>query len=344
MMAAYLAIADLNLNIAEEQEIFPYWMDRVITIDEPEVGLHSTAIRNMFHGLIEWGAQRTVIAATHSAAALRNPSTNLVHVDRDEHGLITCLTMEPPISDLLEQVTTKGDMRTRLGLDPADILQTIRRFVVVEGEHDRAIIEAIVGIDELDGARAKVLPMRGAHNLMSVLGAQLIFDFTSAEILVVLDRVRGAFFDRLWTETRDLCQSGKLREAMTRLRQLEGRSKEERMLNEFCTRAVQTGRYDRITVAGLSKPDIIKYLPVSKIVAGATSWEAVDEGWDGHEDYKDYIRRCGAMISARKLGQIASDLDVLDGDLLELRRRCIETNRRRRSGKGRGRDVEGGSH
>jgi hypothetical protein len=236
-MAAHLALSAMAARIDADEvsgfQVAPNWNDWVVLIDEPELGLHPMAEQTMFAGLKQWGYNRSVIAATHSAVAFRDPDVRLVHVDRDEGGLIVCRAMEPALQNLLQpgaSAPRKGTSE-HLGLQLADVLQFFRRFVIVEGEHDLAVIEAAIGTDELFQARSRVLPMRGTNNLMSVLGAQLIFDYTTADVLVVLDRTNGPHFEEIWNRARELHDSGNQGAAFAELRELEGHSKEEQKLS-----------------------------------------------------------------------------------------------------------------
>lgn len=332
VMAAYLAVSDMILQYDTDDfsgsQFIPYWADRVIIIDEPELGLHRMAERTMFYGLKQWGSYRSLIAATHSAEALRDPSIRLVHVDRDDTGLIVCKAMEPTLQELLQRgrSTLQSKTSKSLGLDPADILQAFRRFIIVEGEHDVAVIETIIGITELAQSRSIILPMRGVKNLMSILGAQLIFDYTTADVLVVLDRTDGPRFEAAWNDARELYEAGKQEAAYASVRSLEGGTKEEQMLSEFCRKALDVNRADRIKVFGLSKPDIIEYLPVGEFLPEADSWESVVRDWNYDGDFKSYLRRRGANISANSLRRIAKGLDHLDDEFVELRRRCLDAH------------------
>lgn len=321
IMAAWLAVADLNrAPDPDSSELCPSLNDRVVIIDEPELGLHPTAVTSMFQGLKQWSQGRSVVVATHSPVPFGDRDVQLVHVTRDELGLIVCRSMGGDLQALLQ--TQDSDVSNRamknLGLGPGDVLQTIRKFVIVEGEHDKAVFEAVFGRDELATARIQILPMRGTNNLMSVLGAQLMFDFTSAEILIVLDNTRGPHFASVWDAARKLHDAGDVKHAVDRLRELESGSPEEKKLYEFCKRAINSNERGRIGVFGLTKPDVINYLPASEFVSGVGSWDDVVREWDGRGSFKDYLRDRGANISARRLGKLAEQLDVLDPDFVEL--------------------------
>ena len=105
--------------------IWPDWMDRRITLDEPELGLHPSAQQVMFNGLTAWEHGSTVLTASHSATAFRNSAVQLIRVDRDQDGFVTCSPMSSELQNCSE-------VRTRNESDwiRADLLQAVRRFVL----------------------------------------------------------------------------------------------------------------------------------------------------------------------------------------------------------------------
>lgn len=326
MIAAYLAVADLSTRLGTDGLDLSYSRsDRVVIIDEPELGLHPTSVSSMFHGLREWARERSVVVATHSPVAFGDPSVALVHVTRDDGGKIVCQPMAQELQGLLQTGTSGSSSRTMqaLGLHPGDILQTIRRFVIVEGAHDKAVLESVFGKDELARSRIQILTMRGTRNLMSVLGAQLIFDFTAADVLIVLDNTNGLHFESVWNAACQRLDRDGLESAHRELRSLDSGTAEEEKLREFCERALNTGQTRRIRVFGLGEPDIINYLPASDFVPEAKSWEELVGEWDRRDRFKEYLRKRGANVSAKRLGKLAGNLDVLHEDLVLLRSRLF---------------------
>jgi energy-coupling factor transporter ATP-binding protein EcfA2 len=325
VMAAHLAVANLS-NMSDPERAYSHRSDSVLIIDEPELGLHPAAVHEMFNGLTSWADGRTVIVATHSGAAMSDERITLIYVDRNELGQIVCKPMEPRMHNLLQGLRSKTtrDAVESLGLGPSDVLQTVRRFIIVEGEHDAALIEAILAGEELSRARVAVLPMRGSHNLMSVLGAQMIFDYTSADVLVVLDRTNGAHFEDVWGEAKRLHESGNDDASLRVLAELSDGTAEEQKLREFCERAIRTDRSRRIEVYGLSKADVILYLPVKGFIPHASSWDEVVQSWDRNAcSFKEHVARGGRAVTVRRVRELAGKLDCLHDDLVELRKRCL---------------------
>lgn len=61
-----------------------------------------------------------------------------------------------------------------LDLDPSELLQMVNVFVMVEGEHDVALLGEVFR-DELQNAGAELVPMRGSDTLDSPVGKQSPF-------------------------------------------------------------------------------------------------------------------------------------------------------------------------
>jgi hypothetical protein len=72
-----------------------------------------------------------------------------------------------------------------LGMNPSDAMQIVRVFVLVEGEHDVAVINGTIG-DELEEARARLVALRGTHQAVHLAESWFLVDFTNARILICL--------------------------------------------------------------------------------------------------------------------------------------------------------------
>jgi hypothetical protein len=230
--------------------------------------------------------------------------------------------MDDHLRDLLQ-----GRASDELGLDPADLLQATRLFVIVEGEHDLAVLNPLLGLD-VASTRIKTMAMRGTRGLKSVLDARLILEFTSANVIIVLDHTRGRLVSEVWDSAKEAAERGNRAKAIRILSRLEADTNEERLLNEFCRKAISAGIHDRFRVFGFTKPDIIEYLPVEKVVPGATSWDSLKREWDQTMDFKKFLRqKKGANTSLRKLGSIAGEMDTIPEEILTLRKQCLEVIR-----------------
>jgi hypothetical protein len=312
IFAVKLAIDEMNKDRTD-----------LVIIDEPEAALHARAERHLVAGLRELSVRldAPVVVATHSAAMLNAQDFRLHHVDRDADGLIVARAMPSAIRRELDI----------LGLDAADALQLTRVFLVVEGHHDQLIFEHLLG-DELDAERAVVIPMHGATHLNDVLDSQMIFEFTSAAALIVLDNIEGARAKSVCEEVHELTRAGNPEGAEQVLNErLSGkRSGEERFLRQFLSKAVATGRFDRVSAASLVEADILEYLPVDALVPGATSWGELHERHAQHRgtQFKPWlIAEHGADLSDSSLLAAIERMDEVPHDFVMVLEECRQLSR-----------------
>jgi energy-coupling factor transporter ATP-binding protein EcfA2 len=236
---------------------------RLLVLDEPEAALHASAQRflaqeigNSAHGL-------QVIVASHSPAFLDHTGFRLHHVHRDRGGR-TALT-QLLVNDL--------DSVRNLGLAPSDLFQHLRVFVVVEGRHDEIIMRSAIG-QQLHDVGAEILPMGGAKLASPMVDSRLIFDYSDAKVLVVIDNTDAQVL-AIWERAVVAAGSGSPSTARTiLLEELRGEG-ESVFIRNFAIRAVERGQTDRIDLYGLSKADILEYLTPGDVMpkASGKTWD-----------------------------------------------------------------------
>jgi len=294
---------------------------RVLLLDEPERGLHARAQRQLAQGLARIGSTSslTIVAATHSSAFLDDPSATLLHVSRDS-GSTQVVKETLSIRNALEN--------KNLGLDSSEILGMIRAFLVVEGVHDQVVINRLIG-NELGEARVAVVPMGGTHALKTVVDAHLIFDYTSAAVIIALDRLRIESTQLNWDMVKQLVRKGEVSNAYASLEEFKRRceSTEEKFLYEFLHLAIRSGKTHRVEVFGFSKPDILEYLPYKEFVKDGGSWGALKKDWkrkDWNErgTFKEYLRSRGAKINPGAIDRIAKRMDEIPTEFNHLLAKC----------------------
>lgn len=297
----------------------------VVLLDEPELALHRRAERHLVAGL-RWFAEQVnghVLVATHSPTLLGDEETTAIHVRRDDRGLAVC----EPIGSLgafLDVAAESG------GLDRTDIVQLTRTFLLVEGAHDKAVLEAVIG-DELSDGAIEILKLDGAKNLPQVLSSGLLLRATDARIVVVLDNVDQQSIDT-WSEAKKRATAGDSQGALTKLSSLaEAKALEVQMLYELAREAITSHSIDRLTAVGMSKPDIIEYLPPDALGLGGSSWDELKKDWRASavKDFKKFLRGRGAKISVSSLKQAAATLDTVPSDFIELLETCRPSRPRR---------------
>ena len=301
-----------------------------VLVDEPELALHRLAERHCVEGLqklAEW-LSVPVIVTSHSADFLNDPDCHRFHVLRGSDGRTRVDLLDDPVQRDLERAASS------LGLSNADVMQMVRVFLIVEGDHDVAVIHQFIGT-ELAGIPAVVLPMRGTHNLLSLLDAQFLFRFTDAAVVVALDRVRVPELDQKWQRAVQLVESENEEKALRVLSPLRtAKTSEATLLYELCIQALQQGGGRRLRLFGFDRKGIEHYLPPSAFVEGA-SWETLEKQWRRErqegESFKQWMARVhSAPITTESVTQVASAMDEVPDEFAQLLDLCFEAAKWRR--------------
>lgn len=296
---------------------------RLVIVDEPERALHRRAMQHAAEGLAELAGylESPVLVASHSAEFLATLSPSLVHVWRRPDGLAETSLMDSTASRrLFEIVKNVGGVE--------DVLQLTRVWVVVEGAHDQAVLEASIG-SELEQARAQILPMRGSRGLSAVIDSQFLYEYTDAAVLVVLDRTRHQKLRPIMNEARSLRKAGKHRAAAAALRGfLDTRlTDEERAAVEFLSEAAGRNLLGRVDVFGLGEADIIYYLPVQAFLPDVSEWSDLQRERRGRSIKNVVADRRGKSVTAKELRRVAGKMDATPGEFTELLNRVITISR-----------------
>lgn len=288
--------------------------------DEPEAGLHRTAEADLARVLSSpaWSVvkkqrksgtisqRRNIVVATHSPEFLSLPEANIIHVDDGRARKLT---------------SVDRDNLALLGLRPADLLSRIETFLVVEGEHERIVFETLF-MYELHQSRTSIIAARGGKNMKDVFDSQVLFDFTDARVVALLDNIDANHVDELWSRARDLAAVGQVDEAGDLVRSGLPRrgSGENRFLANFLTRALEDGEHERVGAWGLSKEDIILYLPPAAFAIKRT-WEEALSTYDPESDgsLKPWLtKKYGADFSLANVRAAAESLDDIPEDFITL--------------------------
>ncbi|MPZ54811.1 MAG: hypothetical protein GEU79_19150 [Acidimicrobiia bacterium] len=252
-----------------------------------------------------------VIVATHNPQLLAIESATLLHLQKGPLGLSTISDLD---ADLQKELS---EMAEALGVRPIDILQVYRKFLVIEGEHDRAVLENLFP-GEWENARTRLLSMLGAKHAASTITAELLFEFTTADVVILLDNLVSDDFDATWEQVLRLASQDKRKAAKKQLDTYESRLKREQTAEMewalgACRRALTQGRESRVHVWGLSKGDIIEYLDESHFGLNQ-SWSKLRAEYREHPDrrpFKDWLRLVKSadigLKSIRKAARAASD-------------------------------------
>jgi AAA domain, putative AbiEii toxin, Type IV TA system len=175
----------------EEEEYFIAQADkiRVYLIDEPERHLHPIAQRQAatwIANLAQLPGAPSVVVATHSPAFLNLPSETAQYIAiarRDQETLAEVIDPE----DILRLDSLARD----LGIERSDLLQLVRRVLIVEGEHDKLVLERFFG-RELAEARTRIVPIRGTKNTAGIVESETLAAL-GVPLVILFDDVHAAF-------------------------------------------------------------------------------------------------------------------------------------------------------
>ena len=230
----------------------------IYVFDEPETHLHPLAQEQA----ASWIAERVqtgahVLLATHAVPFLDLPLITDVKYFAVTRSQGRETTTEEVSGDVLGAVAESAEA---LGLAPVALIQLTRAWLVVEGEHDRKILDSFYG-RELRQNRIRILPLRGAR--------RATHSFLNLEALAPLGLPFYTLLDNARTEA---VKAGRIEGAMTQ---------EEAWLEQIWRLYREKGVKGDIMGLG-NYPDIICALPIEAVrqVAGenrgkpeaATSW------------------------------------------------------------------------
>lgn len=250
-----------------------------MVIDEPEAHLHPIAQDEVARWCLDAvTAGTSIMVATHSPAFLRIQSEDAGHmiVTKNASGL----TAVDTVTDYLGMLGLE-EMLADAGLGGRNVPSAVRGFVVVEGKHDRQVLEFFFG-ETLRRSRVWLLALHGVRNAKSLL---------EAELLPTLGIRTGILFDnigeRAWRAKREEPWMGP----------------EERTLHELWRTDPEGTRYATVP---FDLPDILAALPRSAIQRAygdgvkLENWEQLPKRWerlgpqgriDAGDSFKDWLLR-----------------------------------------------------
>ena len=270
----------------------------LLIMDEPERGLHRLAELHLRSGLVQLAKDipgLVVCVATHSPLFLRPDIASLHHVQRTSDGGV-----------VVNRLTSANVNNARgLGISTTDLLQLTRTVILVEGAHDEWVLNDLFG-DEFEELGVRVMSMRGATKLQSAAEGQLLFDYTEANIIVMLDNLSTERCEVAWNNAIDAWNqqqgiagvSKALESAFPRKL-----STESRALIEFCRSAIEHGRRERVSFQMLRKGDIEFYfepthfLDAKKFPRGTPSWATL------RREHKKYGQSFKAWLESEGLAR-----------------------------------------
>ena len=285
----------------------------VVTIlDEPETALHRSAEAHTARALVDRARdpRSIIIAATHSPELLDAREARIIEVKRGGGTRGASVVRELDLADR----AALGE----LGLMPSDLLRWPRVFLLVEGAHDEALLDAFFG-DRLRAARVQMLPLRGATKLPGTIDSRVLFEFTGAHLVALVDNQDPQQLGVAWAQALENRASGTLETATAGLADaVLGDGDEARFLREWLTSALRTGVENRVTPFSLKAKDIIEYVPVSALLDTHASWDVLRA-----EHAAALAARKGAPKDFKKWLEVTYKVAITP-DLLREAARCVD--------------------
>lgn len=302
--------------------------DTILLMDEPERGLHRSAEERVMLWLAEQCEAADNVwlwAASHSPHLLHHSSIQPVAVAGPDLNRIDEPVGDEAVLRLLQR-HDKEDLEA-LGMSPTDLLASRRAIILVEGTHDEIVLEHLIGQD-LRRLGADVVPLHGGRNLPRAVETRVLFDYTSATIFALLDAVERDTFDEAWRRALVvLAVDGHAKARDLLLQELPDSSREEvRWLRQWLLRSMERGQAARVAPIGLSKLDIIEYLPAHMLVPGEHDWGALR---DSHaealqvkgcpKDFKRWLElEMSADFSDEKVAAACNSMDEIPDEFVEI--------------------------
>jgi len=155
----------------------------VRVFDEPEAHLHPMAQRRISVALDRLRLRgANVILASHSPQFLDLPGWQLLHVQPTPEGTTVSALTD---SDLDVRNTLAGQM----GWTRGELFTRMSLLLIVEGEHDRLLLETLYG-QRLRDAGVTIVRMHGTSNLLATAEMDFIERHLDVPVGVLLDNVR----------------------------------------------------------------------------------------------------------------------------------------------------------
>ena len=296
--------------------------------DEPELGLHPTALDAIVENVIPFMKRQGIklIYATHSMR-LALAAQSIKSCTRDSHGI-------PELSDWhgIDSASAR-----ELGFSKIDLLETIKKIIIVEGEMDFVVLSTLFQ-DELVAHRTKLLTLNGTENLLTIPNAGIIIDSIDSEILIVLDgRLRSKIKQEHVDALNAACKSGDAENVKRTLRQIrkavddiKDEGKKLLALLDLLVARVDSDILKRFSFFMFNGNDISNELPIRAVLGEKslfTNWAQVDIAMKkagiriNSKSQKEFLRSKGSPINKDTCGAGARALldKPLEGDFKKLR-------------------------
>ena len=261
--------------------------------DEPELGLHPTAIENVKHKVFPYLAENGIKLVFSSHSLVLASAAQKIHksewLDQENRSSYPVLKELPFIPE--------GSL-TEIGFTKSDLLASIKTLLIVEGKHDKIVLETYFGEDFLGRERVRISTLDGANNLMLMPEAEIIMDFLATKVVILTDggnksRLGGAN-DKSLTELNrylSLNERSSAQAVLNKLRSKVVNNSEGDKLLSLIDSILLRSKHDkkllsRFAIYLLGQDDIIHYLNPQLVLApyvGLKDWPALIAEWKNHK-------------------------------------------------------------
>lgn len=236
-----------------------------IFIDEPEKGLHLSSA-NMVHETLQvLSANNILIVASHSPIFLRAPQVILV--EESLSGFREFQSIIGPI---------ESDLRS-LGLSMAEYASICKLLLIVEGEYDKNILEALLP-EFLNKNRIHIVSGDGLYGMPSFFESSIIPYLIGIKTVFLVDGVNNQALQtdlhRLRSFPNLTYQQFKLEIESTSNNWIySGNPKSNRKLFELIAKVFAHQRDLEIEIIGTPVHDCLEWLPIKEFGIGVSEWK-----------------------------------------------------------------------
>ena len=271
-------------------------------------------------------------------------TTHAIRLASGAEKSLVCSRGSHAIPELIEMPDIDEKSMAEIGFTKIDLLSSIKQIVIVEGEHDRIVLETLFG-EDFQTNRAKILTMSGTENLLSIPGAELIINFLDADITVILDgRSRSQLTEESLSKLNLALKNEDYKSCSASLQELRRKSEtgtgpEGKKLVDLVELILKQN--DRTSIKGLSRwkffmfrnDDVIHYLDPSVVLSLANighDWDPIRAKWRASgrkQREKDYYRSTlKADLDTRSVRKAAAKLldNKIDPDFQKVRKFLFE--------------------
>jgi energy-coupling factor transporter ATP-binding protein EcfA2 len=300
---------------------------KIFLWDEPEAGLHPTAIDAIVRNVLPELAARKikVIFATHSMPLALAANTRKFSERVRIYGMSQIL-------DSSQKKLLNPSIARELGFTKSDVLSSIKKIIIVEGEMDYCVYTKLFQ-DELNFRLVRLVTLGGTNNLLSLPNAELLFSDTDSEFLIALDGgSRSGFSHKNLVSLNEAMKSGEISSIEFSIRALKkalaniSNEVEGRKVTAFLDlilRRVDSKLAKRFQFFMLDEEDISHVFPIATVLGNNSPWQNWEQVVNDHHIWrrarrkngnvknsseKDFLKSLGFEVSTKSLGNAVNSI------------------------------------